>query len=123
MRYVIADKNGIIKLVNLVNGYFRTPKIQTFHKLIDFLNVKHNLNIIKLPIDNFTLDSNAWLAVFTEADGYFGVKFTEFKPKTEDGKRSQSRKVKCKFVIEQRQFDKATGLSCKEFMELIANYF
>lgn len=123
MRYNIADKGGVIKLVNLVNGYFRTPKIQTFHRLIDHLNVKHNLNIIKSPIDISDLGSNAWLAGFTEADGYFGVKITEFRLKTENDKRSRSEKIKCKFVIEQRQMDKATGLSCKDFMLSIADYF
>jgi hypothetical protein len=25
MRFVVADKKGVIKLVNLINGYFRTP--------------------------------------------------------------------------------------------------
>jgi LAGLIDADG endonuclease len=59
MRFIIADIKGVIKLVNLINGYFRTPKIITFHKLIDILNKKYSLNIIKLPIDNSSLDSNA----------------------------------------------------------------
>jgi hypothetical protein len=34
----------------------------------------------KLSMDHSSLDSNAWLAGFTEADGYFGVSVTEFKP-------------------------------------------
>lgn len=29
MRFVVADKQGVIKLTNLTNGYFRTPKIKT----------------------------------------------------------------------------------------------
>ena len=123
MRFVIADKQGVIKLINLMNGYFRTPKILTFHKLIDKLNKDYSLNILKFSIDHSALDSNAWLAGFAEADGYFGVLVTEFKPKSENRKRSQSRRVKCRFVIEQRQFDKSTNSSCKSFMEMIANYF
>lgn len=123
MCYRLADKDGVIKLVNLVNGYFRTPKIQTLHKLIDHLNVKHNLDINKLSVDISNLGSNAWLARFTEADGYFGVKITEFRLKTENEKRSRSEKIKCKFVIEQRQVDRLTGLPCKDYMQLIADYF
>lgn len=123
IRFVVADKGGIIRLTNLVNGYLRTPKVNTFHKLIDILNLKYSLNIPKLPIDTSELDSNAWLAGFTEADGYFGVFISEFKPKSETRKRSQSRRVKCRFVIEQRQIDKPTGLSCEPFMKAIANYF
>jgi LAGLIDADG endonuclease len=96
----------------------------------------------KLSMDHSSLDSNVWLAGFTEADGYFGVSVTEFKPKSETHKRSQSQRVKCRFVIEQRQFDKSTNSSprgrearplkgpvtpppgsCQSFMENIANYF
>jgi hypothetical protein len=80
MRFVVADKKGVIKLVNLMNGYFRTPKILTFYKLIDRLNMSYSLNILKLSMDHSSLYSNAWLAGFTEADGYFGVSVTEFKP-------------------------------------------
>jgi len=86
MRYIIKDKKGVIKLVNLMNGYFRTPKIETFHKLINNLNSTHSLSIPLLPLNTSPIDSNAWFAGFTEADGYFGVKITEFKPKTESTK-------------------------------------
>lgn len=64
-----------------------------------------------------------WLAGFTEADGHFGVYISEFKPKSETRKRSASRRVKCRFVIGQRQMDRPTGLMTRYFMEAIANYF
>ena len=73
--------------------------------------MSYSLNILKLSMDHSSLDSNAWLAGFTKADGYFGVSVTEFKPKYETRKRSQSQRVKCRFVIEQRQFDKSTNSS------------
>ena len=139
IRFVVADKKGVLgpegpdqrgpgalvvlKLTNLMNGYLRTPKIMTFHRLIDKLNLNDSLEISKLPIDNSSLESNAWLSGFTEADGYFGVFISEFKPKSEDRKRSESRRVKCRFAIEQRQFDRPTNSSCKPYMEMIANYF
>jgi hypothetical protein len=123
MRFIVADKQGVIKLTELMNGSLRTNKIITFHKLIDKLNSNNSLNILKLPIDNSTLDNNAWLAGFTEADGYFGVFVKEFKPKSKTRKRSQSRSVKCRFAIEQRQFDKPTNSSCKFYMQIIADFF
>jgi hypothetical protein len=43
--------------------------------------MSYSLNILKLSMDHSSLDSNAWLAGFTKADGYFGVSVTEFKPK------------------------------------------
>jgi len=42
IRFVVADKKGVLKLTNLMNGYLRTPKILTFHKLIDKLNLNNS---------------------------------------------------------------------------------
>lgn len=37
-RYTISNADAVIKLVNLVNGKFRTPKITALNKAIDNLN-------------------------------------------------------------------------------------
>lgn len=34
-QYTISDIKGLIKVVNLINGYMRTPKIVQLYKLID----------------------------------------------------------------------------------------
>jgi hypothetical protein len=73
-RFSINNFEGIITMVKLMNGYFRTPKIIMFNCLIDFLNQKDpNLLLSKKDIDNSLLDSNAWLSGFLDADGYFAV--------------------------------------------------
>jgi hypothetical protein len=64
-RWVITDYNGLIKFVELVNGKFRTPKIDAgrgsqarlaLHRLIDWLNANvPNCNLSKLPIDSNSL--------------------------------------------------------------------
>ena len=73
-RYTINNFDGLITMVKLLNGYFRTPKIVMFHRLIDFLNQKYpNLLLSKKEVDNSKLDSNAWLSGFIDADGYFAV--------------------------------------------------
>jgi hypothetical protein len=56
--YRIYDKNTLIEVINLINGKFRTPKIKYLHKAIDHINLKYNLNIKKLPLDNSSLESN-----------------------------------------------------------------
>jgi len=56
--YKIYDLPTLLKLINLINGKFRTPKILYFHRAIDFLNLKYNLNINKLPLDKSDIDSN-----------------------------------------------------------------
>jgi hypothetical protein len=51
-RWVISDYKDLIKFVELVNGKFRTPKIEALHRLMDWLNANiPYCNIPKLPID------------------------------------------------------------------------
>lgn len=57
-RYSIAKADNLIKLICLINGKFRTPKIMSLYKAIDHMNLKYNLNIEKLPLDSSNLDSN-----------------------------------------------------------------
>lgn len=37
-RYSITNADAVIKIINLINGKFRTPKIIALHKAIDNLN-------------------------------------------------------------------------------------
>jgi len=68
---IVKKLDLLVNLVNLINGYFRTPKIIVLHKLILFLNVKLNIALPLLGIDYSNLNSNAWLAGFWDADGSF----------------------------------------------------
>jgi LAGLIDADG endonuclease len=113
MRFIVKDIKGVIKLINIMNGYFRTPKIETFHKLIQNINITRSENIPLLPLNTSSIDSDAWLAGFTEADGYFRIKIAYNKLKPESNP-----KIYCRFTIEQRQMDKPTGLSLPGFILL-----
>ena len=88
----INDQKGILNLVNLLNGYMRTPKINNYlYKLIDWLNSHNlNLNLTKLPLNTESLKNDGWLSGFIEADGHFSVKTTM------TGKYP---KIKCKFKL------------------------
>ena len=44
----------------------RTPKINQLYNLIDYINAR-GFNIKKLPLDNSSLNSNAWLSGFIDA--------------------------------------------------------
>ena len=57
-RLMIQDFNNVTNIVSLVNGKFRTPKINALHNMIDYLNAK-GANIVKLPLDTSPLNSNA----------------------------------------------------------------
>ena len=68
---IVKKLDRLVNLVNLINGYFRTPKIVAIHQLILFLNDKLNMTLTLQGIDYSNLDSNAWLAGFWDADGSF----------------------------------------------------
>lgn len=71
----INNNDGLVHLVNLINGSFRGPKYYQLIKLINYLNNKNNnQNIVVKPLDCSPLDSNSWLSGFIEADGSFQVR-------------------------------------------------
>lgn len=118
--YRISDINTLIEIISLINGKFRTPKIEYLHKAIDRINLIYNLNIEKLPLDTSDLGSNFWLAGFTDADGNFHISLEGVYGLNSSISRGR---VKCTFSIVQRVIDKSTGLSCIPFMTEIANLF
>lgn len=69
----INNKEGILKMITILNGKFRTPKINALHRLIQFMNNRHKLNIPLLPLDESDISSNSWLSGFVEADGCFYI--------------------------------------------------
>jgi len=38
VKFIIRGKNNILIVVSLINGKFRTPKIEKLHNLIDYIN-------------------------------------------------------------------------------------
>ena len=86
----IQDIIGVYTIVNIINGYMRTPKIEALNRTINWLNDYISLNNnSKLPstklilsqiknieikgLDNSPIDSNPWLSGFTDADGKFSI--------------------------------------------------
>lgn len=120
LRYIIGDKDSIIYIINLLHGKLRTPKNKRFNDLINFMNNKYDLSISNSLLDNSNFENNSWFTGFTEADGHFGIKYTERKDKSETRKRSISENVSLKFILDQRLYDKATSSSMKPFMENLA---
>jgi len=77
----------------LIHGKLRTPKNKRFNELIEFLNIKYSLNITESLLDTSDFKNNSWFTGFTEADGHFGIKIVESKPKSETRKRSVSENI------------------------------
>lgn len=120
-RYRIVKLEILIKVIYLINGKFRTPKINSLHQIIDFINLRHNLCIEKLPLDNSSLGSNSWLSGFTDADGNFYIALRGRYSTNPNNKYSSE--VRCYFNITQRIIDKLTKINCTYFMTEIAEFF
>jgi hypothetical protein len=71
-RLFIKKKVILLKLINLINGYMRTPKIEALHRIIQwFNNEESNYKIKPLDLDTSSLEDNGWFSGFIEADGNF----------------------------------------------------
>jgi len=86
----IQDIYGVYTIVNIINGYMRTPKIEALTRTIYWLNnyIEKNQDS-KLPatknilmkikpvlvkdLDNTPIESNPWLAGFSDADANFSI--------------------------------------------------
>ena len=110
----------VIKTISLVNGKFRTPKILALYKAIDNLNKWRNANIVKLPLDTSSLDTNAWLAGFIDTDGHFSLKLTGEYGSDDTVTRGR---VQCVFSINQSELNRVTKESNVPFMTQLANFF
>lgn len=119
-RFRITNADVVIKIINMVNGKFRTPKIEALYRAIDNVNKWRDANITKLPLDSSNIDSNAWLAGFADSDAHFSIRLSG-NYRTDD---SQGRgRVQCVFTINQREIHKKTGESCVPFMQKLADHF
>lgn len=110
---------GLIVIVNLINGYLRSPKIYQLHSLIDWLNCNHGTNLSKFPVNCTSLSSDAWLAGFIDADGGFLIRHTKI------GKDllNKKRRIACSLTIEQRIVDPITNESYEPLFKSIAEFF
>lgn len=95
------------KVIELINGKLRTPKIYQLHKLIDWINWHHSLYIKKKPIDLSPINENSWLSGFIDADGSFYIK-------------NSIKSIACKFALEQRMICPKTNESYGAVLERIA---
>lgn len=99
----VSSVAGLKKVVYLINGELKTPKIHQLYNLIDWLNKNHSGKIVKLPLSQKNFSENGWLSGFIDSDGSFSVQNT----KKENG--AKKNKISCRLRIEQRMFDPITG--------------
>ena len=69
----VLAKEEVLKIITIINGYMRTPKIEALHRAIHWINRTDNTSIPCLGLDLSPIDTNSWLAGFTDADGNFSI--------------------------------------------------
>lgn len=123
IRFIIGDIEGIKLFIDTINNKLRTPnKNESLNNLIDFINKKYNLAIPFSVLDESDFSENSWFTGFTEADGHFGVKIVEAKPKSDTRKRSVSNSISLKFRLDQQYIEKLNRESNFNIMEKLANF-
>lgn len=110
---VVSPVVGLKKVVNLINGELKTPKINQLYNLIDWLNKNHNGGFYNLPLNKDSLEGSSWLSGFVDADGSFSVQYSN----TETG--AAKRKIACRLRIEQRILDPSTKESYFDILNQI----
>jgi hypothetical protein len=103
----------VYRIIIIINGYMRTPKIEALNRAILWLNnyilknentklpstlaIKNKINVIQIkPIDNSPIEQNSWFAGFTDADGNFSINIHRRK-------NIQSTRVLLSFSLELNQ--------------------
>lgn len=113
---VVSSIIGLKKVVSLLNGKLRTPKIHLLHYLIDWLNKNERANIMKLPLKDKPLSEDSWLSGFIDSKGSFSVQYTEVE-------NVAKKKISCRLRIEQRKLDPITNNSYLKVLTDISNFF
>jgi len=93
-----SSKKTLCNIIRLINGKFKTPKIEQLYNLIDWMNKNHLMNIEKLPLNDNHILNDSWLSGFIDADGNFYI-------------RNSLKQVICKFALEQRMIYPKTNES------------
>ena len=114
--FTVSSVKGLKKIVNMINGKMRTPKIYKLGLLIDWLNQKHSFDpaIPFYKQDSSNLADNSWFAGFIDGDGSFGIRYTA-------ATKNSKRRIACRFRLEQRMHDPITNQSYQHVFTSIAS--
>jgi hypothetical protein len=121
--WTVTAQADLLKIVTLMNGSIRSPKLYEFNLLIDYVNkVFPNAQLVQHSADTSPFSENSWLAGFIDADGGFKIRYTKRSVHPQTGRQTKQRIALC-FKVEQRQNHRITNESYEPFMKSIANFF
>lgn len=108
----IYSVSGLIVVVCLIQRHLRTPKGQKINTIVEWLNAKHNAQIIKKDVTLQPVAQSAWFAGFVDADGCFSI----------DLRRTPRFKLSCNMQLNQRQICPVSGQSYRPCLDKLV-YF
>jgi len=113
-----SSRQSVLKIISLINGYLRTPKISKLHDAITYYNTKFNYNIPVLGLDCSPIDSNAWLAGLTDADGNFNIIYSKRSDRN-------SMRLQLQYRLELARKSQHSDIpdNMRDILEVIADYF
>lgn len=131
---IITSRSALLNIVNLINGYLRTPKIYEFNLLIHWLNdkmvyepdypaLRGGTGIPQYPVDRSFLGSNSWLAGFLDADSGFKIRYTEKFIDLTSARILRKQRLEVSMALEQRKLHPKTNEPFSSIMKLIADFF
>nr|YP_009054683.1 hypothetical LAGLIDADG homing endonuclease [Ourococcus multisporus]AIK29171.1 hypothetical LAGLIDADG homing endonuclease [Ourococcus multisporus] len=121
--WTITAKADLLKIVTLINGKIRSPKLYQFNLLIDYVNkIFPSVQLIKHPVDCSSFFENYWLAGFIDANGNFKIRYTKGSVNLQTGRKTKQR-IALSFTIEQHKNHLITNSSFEPFMKNIADFF
>ena len=130
---IVRSSNGVLKIIHLTNGFYRTPKIAAFNELIHWVNVNPSyggsserlrfLTTFKGDrpqslIDVSALSDNAWLTGFCEGDASFQIRNSTTTIKTK-----QYLIAACMLELVQTRVNVDTWMGYKPIMTAISTFF
>jgi len=112
---VIKSKMSVLKIIHLINGNLRTPKIEALGRMINWFNLNRNCNMQILDLDTSPLNSNSWLSGFIDADGSFYLNWLY-------DKKGKPTSLQYYMRLSQRQIYHRDSLSYYKIMSGISNF-
>lgn len=79
--WTVNTKEGLLDLIERLNGNMRTPKIHRLYQLIDWYNdeLGSASPILKKELDKSPIGSNSWLSGMSDADSNFNIIISKLK--------------------------------------------
>jgi hypothetical protein len=116
----IYKLSALHEFAQLVNGKFRTPKIEALYRLINWLNNYGKFEQINaLSADKSNIISNSWLAGFSDCDSNFLISFST-------SNLGIAKNIRLTYRLSQRQeYHRAssTGISYLPIISTVATAF